>query len=272
MNVIAFLQASALAQLLRALPPPHRVTNVSDWLAVVALTRHRHYDAAVIDPTLGTDGGVGARVQAMMESAHTTPIIAYVSVTASAIRAAQAIGRLAPPEVSNVVVRGVDDTPGSFAATIHRVIASNAAGAIVSTAGDPFAALPLPVARAVEAAFHRPERVRSVSALASEARTTRRSLDRWLARTGLAPARTLLACARANAAFHLLAAGHVRTARAAAMLGYTSPRALARELHSLTGHAPSAIPDRLTQAEFARAISRQLRRSPASEPARIASY
>jgi AraC-like DNA-binding protein len=270
-NVLAFLQASALAQLLRALPPPHRVTNVSDWLAVVALTRHRHYDAAVIDPTFGADQSVAPRIQAMTESAHTTPISAYVAVTAAAIKAAQSIGRLAPPDVSNVVVRGVDDAPEPFAATIHRVVAASAASAIVSSAGDPFGALPLPVARAVEAAFHRPERVRSVSALASEARTTRRSLDRWLARTGLAPARTLLACARANAAFHLLAAGHVRTSRAAAMVGYTSPRALARELHALTGHAPSAIPGRLTQAEFARAIGRQLRRSTPSEPTPIAS-
>src|SRR5215216_3212454 len=97
---------------------------------------------------------------------------------------------------------------------------------------------PAPPAPSSARPVTRSERVRSVSDLASEARTTRRSLDRWLARTGLAPARTLLACARANAAFHLLAGGHVRTSRAAEMLGYTSSRALARELHSLTGHAP----------------------------------
>lgn len=272
MNVLAFLQASALAQLLRALPAPHRVTNVSDWLAVVTLTRHRHFDAAVVDPTFGADHSLSPRIQAITEAAHTTPIIAYLAVTATAIKAAQSIARLVPPGVSNVVVRGVDDAPASFARTIQRVVACSAASAIVSCAGDPFGALPPALARAVEAAFHRPERVRSVSALASEARTTRRSLDRWLARTGLAPARTLLACARANAAFHLLAAGHMRTSRAAAMVGYTSSRALARELHSLTGHAPSAIPERLTRAEFDRAIGRQLWRSSPAASTPVASY
>jgi AraC-like DNA-binding protein len=270
-NALAFLPSSALAQLLRALPPPHRVSSAGDWRTVVSVIRRRDFDVAVIDPSVGGDNGTTQRINALVDTlGHSSgiPIVAYVSVTAASIRTAQACARLVPREVSNVVVRGVDDSPDTFSATIHQVVAASAANDIVIAAGYPFGALPAPVARAVEALFHRPERVRSVSALASEAHTTRRSLDRWLARTGLAPARTLLACARANAAFHLLAAGHVRTSRAAAMLGYPSPRALARELHSLTGHAPSAIADRLTPAEFSAVISKQLRRpAPAAHPA-----
>lgn len=260
MNVLTFLPASALAQLLRALPAPHQVRNVNEWRSVVALTRRRDFDAAVVDPTYGVDHGFADRIRALTEPPATTPLIAYLSVTAPSIRAAQLLAQLVPVGVSNVVVRGVDDSPDVFSDAIHRVVAACAASSIVRAAGDPFGALPAPVARALEALFHRPERVRSVAALASEAKTTRRSLDRWLARTGLAPARTLLACARTTAAFHLLAEGRVRTSRAAAMLGYTSPRALARELHALTGHAPSAIPDPLTPTEFSRAIGRHLRR------------
>ena len=272
MNVLAFLTPSAHGQLLRALPPPHRVTNASDWHAVATAVHDREYDVAILDPCAGHDHACADRLRALVDATRATapmPLIGYVSVTASAIHSAQTFARLAPPHVSNVVVRGLDDAPHAFAAAIHRVVSSWAASQLVHSTESPFSALPPPAVRAVEALFRRPERLRSVAALAAEAGMTRRSLDRWLARAGLASARTLLACARANAAFHLLSGGHVRTARAADLLGYPSARALARELHALTGCVPSAIPTRLTHAAFSAAITRRLRR-PAGPPARTA--
>jgi len=262
-NVLAFLAPSAYAQLLRALPPPHRVTNALDWNAVSAAIRERAYDVAVLDPCAGGDQSCTERLRTLVDaSAPTigTPVIAYLSVTANAIHSACAFARLAPPHASNVVVRGLDDAPEAFATTVQHVVSSWTASQLVNVAGAPFGALPPSAVRAVETLFRRPERMRSVSALAAEAGTTRRSLDRWLARAGLASARTLLACARANAAFHLIAGGHVRTARAADLLGYSSSRALARELHALTGCVPSAIRTGLTHSAFAAALARQLRR------------
>jgi transcriptional regulator GlxA family with amidase domain len=109
-------------------------------------------------------------------------------------------------------------------------------------------------------AFGRPDRVRSVGDLALAARTTRRSLDRWLARAGLPSARTLLSCARANAAYHLLAGGRVRASEAASLVGYGSPRSLSRELQAIAGQPVSAIPLRLSRDAFAAAIERRLAR------------
>ena len=263
MNVLAFLAPSAHAQLLRALPPPHRVTNTLEWRTVSTAIRERTYDVAVLDPCAGSEQACAERLRTLVDATAPTadtPIIAYLSITANAIRCAGTFARLAPPHVPNVVVRGLDDAPEAFSATIQHVVSSWAASQLASVAGEPFAALPPSAVRAVEILFRRPERMRSVSALAAEAGTTRRSLDRWLARAGLASARTLLACARANAAFHLIAGGHVRTARAADLLGYSSSRALARELVALTGCVPSAIPSRMTHSAFAAAIARRLRR------------
>jgi AraC-like DNA-binding protein len=269
-NVLAFLGSSQLAQLLRALPPPHRITNVTDWHTVTsALSDGRGYDVAVLDPGAGGEHASADRLRTLADVAGpalVTPVVGYVAVTAAGIRTAYAFARLVPGDVSNIVVRGIDDAPAAFAATVHGVVSSAEAHRLVSSVEDPFGALPPTVARAIETLFHRPERLRSVSALAAEAKTTRRSLDRWLARAGLASARTLLACARANAAFRLLGAGHVRTSHAAAMLGYASPRALTRELRALTGCAPSAIPAHLTRSAFSAAIARQLRRP--TRPAR----
>ena len=269
MNVLSFLGSSAHAQLVRALPPPHRITRTNDWPTLLLALQEARCDVAVIDPCLGAPHASAERLRELVDATNgsaTTPIVGYFAVSAAAIRAAHTFARLGPADVSNIVVRGFDDAVDALSATLHRVVSSTAASRLVRSVGNPFAALPPAAARAVVTLFHHPERMRSVSDLAAEAGTTRRSLDRWLAQAGLASARTLLACARANAAFHLMTASHVRAARAADMLGYASPRALAREMQALTGCAPSAIRGQLTESAFSAAIAHRLRRSPVIPP------
>ena len=269
MNVLAFLGSSAHAQLVRALPPPHRVTHTTDWPTLLAALRDARCDVAVIDPCVGGQHGSAERLRELTDAAQASadvPVVGYFAVSATAIRAAHTFARLGPADVSNIVVRGFDDAIDALSATLHRVVSSGAASRLVRSVGNPFATLPPAAARAVVSLFHHPERIRSVSDLAAEARTTRRSLDRWLAQAGLASARTLLACARANAAFHLMSAGHVRAARAADILGYSSPRALAREMQALTGCGASVIRGQLTESAFSTAMARRLRRPPVIPP------
>jgi AraC-like DNA-binding protein len=235
-----------------------RISSSADWDVLIAHVRRRSCDVAVVDPCIGGEHAAAhrlAELTAAVSATPGTPIVGYVSVTAGAIRATQLLARV---DSSEIVIRGVDDTPDAFAATIHRAVAECSAIRFVARSRKLFERLPPGVARALAMAFHRPERARSVSQLASAANTTRRSLDRCLARAGLAPARTLLSCARANAAFHLIAAGSIRPSSAASLLGYASPRALSRELRALTGHVPSAIPEHLTHDLFAAALTRRL--------------
>ena len=125
MNALAFLQSPALAQLVRALPAPHRVSNVRDWKTVVSVVPHRDFDVAVIDPSLGGEHLTAERIRALVNalgSSPGTPLVAYVSVTASSILTAQAMARLVPAHVSNVVVRGIDDTPESLSSIMSIII------------------------------------------------------------------------------------------------------------------------------------------------------
>ena len=135
----------------------------------------------------------------------------------------------------------------------------------------PFQALPRRIAAAIQAAFTHPEQVRSVSDLAAAARMTRRSLDRWLARAGFSPARTVLSCARATAAFHLLAGGSVRVAEAALLAGYSSSRSLTRELSTITGCAASEV-TRVPRDAFAATIGQRLVRRQPGVMAACSSY
>jgi transcriptional regulator GlxA family with amidase domain len=190
----------------------------------------------------------------------TTPVIGYVSVTAAAIHAVQSLVRSCDAEI---VVRGVDDATDPLFRTLQRSVAGSVAEPLVLALGAPLAPLPVDIADALTTLFRRPDRLRSVHDLATAASTTRRTLDRWLARAGLAPARTLLACARVSAAFHLMTTGGVRAGSAATLLGYASPRALSRELQWLAGFAPSAIPSHMTHAALVDALRPRLFRAKA---------
>lgn len=262
MIALAFLPPTALAQLRRALPPPHNVRPAATWDELVDDVRAARGDVIVVDPCTDRERD-GARRARDLAAAHRReapiPVIGYVSVTVAAIHAVDALVRAGAAEI---IVRGVDDVSGGLEVAVRRAAAGSLAARLVGHLGEPFAALPRPLRAACHALFARPELTRCVDDLAAQARTTRRSLDRWLARAGLAPARRLLACSRVNAAFHLLAGGATRPARAAAALGYPSARALARELRALTGYTPVTLARGVAPDSFVAALAPRLLRHP----------
>jgi AraC-like DNA-binding protein len=260
--VVCYVPSQPLAQLRRAFPAPHNVSNASTWDALVSHIRDRQCDVAIVDPCTGGEHLAPERLNdlaSVVTPPSAIPVVGYVSVTAAGMRAVQSLVRLGAAEI---VIRGVDDATDALATVVHRAVAAGVAGRLMQCAGIPFEALPPRVAAALEIMFNRPDQLRSVGDLALAAKTTRRSLDRWLARAGLSSARTLLSCARANAAFHLLTAGRVRRAEAASLLGYASPRSLTRELHAVTGYSASAIPAELSREAFVAVVGRRLLRSP----------
>ena len=269
MIVLCYLPPQSFAQVQRAFPSPHRVINMSGWDALVSDVRHLRGDVAVIDPCLGGENLLGHRLDALAEVSGdraVVPIVGYLSVSAPAMRAAQSLTRLGALEI---VIRGVDDSTAVLASVIQRAFAMCTARRVVASLREPLRNLPPNVASAITGVFLRPERVRSVGDLAAAAKTTRRSLDRWLARAGLAPARTVLACARTNAAFHLLATGRVRRATAASLVGYASSRSLGREMLAVTGIPASAVSTSVSRDAFVAALGRKLVRH-RSDPARLA--
>ena len=272
MIVLCHLPPQPLAQVQRAFPPPHRVVNASAWDALVADVRHIRGDVAVVDPCHGGDHLSSGRLEALagVSSDHTVvPIIGYLSVSAPAMRAVQSLVRLGAIEI---VIRGVDDSTVAIRTVVHRAFATCTARRVVAVVRDPLRTLPPAIAAAVTGAFHHPERLQSVGDLAAAAKTTRRSLDRWLARAGLASARTLLACARANAAFHLLTSGQVRRATVASLVGYASSRSLGREMLAVTGYPASAVIAGLSRDAFVEALGRRLVRDPRERARLVASY
>lgn len=246
--------------------------NVATWDALVAGVRDMRGDVAVIDPCHGGNHQTSSRLDALADvsSDHAVvPIVGYLSVSAPAMRAVQSLARLGAIEI---VIRGVDDSTAAIGAIIQRAFAAYSARRLVAAVREPLHTLPPSVASAIAEAFHHPERLKSVGDLAAAAKTTRRSLDRWLCRAGLASARTVLACARANAAFHLLRSGHVRGATAASLLGYASSRSLSRSMRAVAGYPASACSRSVSRDAFVAALERTLVRDLTERARLVASY
>ena len=244
--------------------------SASTWIEIVNAVRLRRCDVAIVDPTTGGDHLAAERVTLLEGAcmpAPAVPIIGYLSVSASGMRTVQSLARLG---ASEVVIRGVDDSCHALHSAVGRAVAACDGRGIVSAIAERLSFLPTSVATAIESAFKHPGQLRSVSDLAVAAHTTRRSLDRWLARAELPSARRLLACARANAAYLLLAGGTVRASQAASIVGYSSSRSLTREFQAITGQPASAVQRRLSRDAFAAAIERRLARN--RESVRGASY
>jgi transcriptional regulator GlxA family with amidase domain len=214
-------------------------------------------DVAVIDPCHGGDHLAPIRVGTLAEAwsvGDVVPIVGYLSVSAAGMRAVQSLARLGAMEI---VIRGVDDSTATLGTVVQRAVAAATATRVVAAVRGPLRSLPANVASAITDAFHHPERLQSVGELAAAAKTTRRTLDRWLARGGLASARTLLACARVNAAYHLLTSGHVHRPTVASLLGYASSRSLGREMLAVTGFPASTVAG-VSGDEFVAALERTL--------------
>ena len=257
MIVLCYLSPQSLGQVNRAFPPPHRVATAATWNELVADLQARRCDVAIVDPCVGGDHLAPMRLAALSGSASApvVPVVGYLSVSAASMRAVQALARLG---ASEIVIRGVDDSTDMLASIVRRALAAWSANGVVAAMATPCDSLPAAIASAIRQAFDRPDQVRSVSDLAGAARTTRRSLDRWLARTGLSSARTLLSCARVNAAFHLLSDGKLSAAQVASMVGYASVRSLSREMCAIAGHPASSIRRQLSQGELVGAIEHRL--------------
>jgi AraC-like DNA-binding protein len=118
--------------------------------------------------------------------------------------------------------------------------------------------MPAALRAAVVAMFVQPDAADTPHRLAARAGITRRSLDRWVARSGLASARLLVAAPKLLVAYGQLRRPDVSVASVAARVGYGSPRSLERQCEALLGVRPAALRDQLTPEAFAQALARGL--------------
>lgn len=259
MQVAAYLAASPISFLRRLLGGDHDLIAVDGWGELVDAVRRRPVDVVVVDPLNGTDGL--ERLYAMMERFPTIPVVAYVTLTPEALRLTV---ELAHRGVRHVVLRGFDDEPRRFRELLEALPARRLGWrALQSIAAELGSASPL-LQRAFARLYESPHQFHGVDSLAQQAGMTRRTLDRWLMREGLASARVLIFAARLAQAYHYLGETGFLHEDVTRKLGYTSARVFARQVRVMMGLRPSTLREQLAPELFIEALTALMRRRGAS--------
>lgn len=250
MHVVARLSDYLLTQLRAALSRDHTLVPVTSWSDLdTAFRRGRVVDVAVLEPApVGPDEL--APLLRLLASHPAVPVIVYTSVSPAAMRVTVELARRG---VHHVVFRGIDDAPGRFQALMQDLGDTNWRSALWPWVEERMTHVPASLERAVRELFQAPQRFTDVSDLAAASGLTRRTVERWLTRVGIASPKLLVVSARVERAHHIMRSSSADVATVAERVGYPSARLFARQVALATGEPPTAFRSAVTAEQlFAR--------------------
>jgi hypothetical protein len=194
----------------------------------------------VVDPKLIAPGRVQNMV-ALFGNAQ-THVIVYTSLTPDGIQAALPFVRT---HAAEVILRGYDDGHIRLQHILTAGTRQSAAEKMIRMLRPVTVELPPQLRESVEAMFRDSGAIDSAKRLAAAANMTRRSLDRWIERSGIASVRLLVAAPKILRAYAFLKQPGTSVARAASILGFSSSRPLEQHCQVLLGTDAAALRDEL---------------------------
>jgi AraC-like DNA-binding protein len=102
--------------------------------------------------------------------------------------------------------------------------------------------------------FNAPGQFADVTDLARAAGFTRRTVERWLTRVGIASPKLLVVSARVERAHHIMRSTNLDVSAVARRVGYVSPRLFARQVALATGWPPTAFRYTVTADDLLRRL------------------
>lgn len=246
MEVLARLSAPLAAQLQLALGGEHALTVVDGWGALLLAIRERPVDLVVLDPR--TSGGLElGQARELLAGHPTLPVVIYTTLRADSMQATVMLAKLG---VQHVILRGFDDEPERFRQLFEQLPAARLSDSVLRHVLPQLHGAPVLFVRAITRLFEAPQEFLDVEHLARMSGMTRRSLDRWFERCGLASARTTILIARILWARHYMDDPGFLIEDVATKAGYRSMRVFARQVRTATGLSPSAMRTAFTMEEF----------------------
>ena len=253
MRLLTLVPHEAGAHVVRVLAAGLTVTPARDVPQFLdALTAGRA-DLLLVDPRLVPPRSMESFIEAVRHAG--TPVLAHTQLTSLGMRALLALSRAG---IRDVLIRGVDDDAPSLRRAIDKLRQETLGGRVLGALAPALQLLPEPLRAAVATRFIRPDAADTPHRLAAHAGMNRRSLDRWVARSGIASARLLVAAPKLLLAYDQLRQPDSSVAEVAALVGYSSPRSLERQCQVLLGTRPSALRRAMPPDAFAAALARGL--------------
>lgn len=237
MEVAAHLAPPLLSRLRAALEDEYSLIIFEDWHTLAEAVRVRPIDAVILDPR--ADGSLRVSEVTTLVARHPSlSVVVYAVLTPEML---QGIVGLARSGVQHVVLRGFDDEPRRFRELLARLPARQLDEIVLERLRPRLESAPALLRRAISMLFESPHLFHGVPDLARAAGMTRRNLDRWLDRLGLASGRMLLMGARTTRAVHYMRDPGFLLEDITRKLGYESPRLFARQVRAITGLSPSVV-------------------------------
>lgn len=231
-----------LAAALQSVATLHPARDVGQLLGDLSLLAPA---ALFVDPRLIPPNYVQPFNLAVRRSG--VPLLVHTALTSSAMRAMLAI---APAAAREVLIRDADDDALSVRRAFERLTRDTLGGHVLARLAPALQLMPERLRDAVTALFVQPEPLDTPDRLAARAGMARRTLDRWVARSGIVSVRLLVAAPKLVLAYAQLRDGDASVGSVAARVGYASARSLEQQCEALLGMRPLVLRDEVGAEAF----------------------
>jgi AraC-like DNA-binding protein len=253
MRILALLPDLPRRALETALGPDRHLAAEQDARLAMRALRLHHCDLFVLDPGVLSHDEFTELLRAF--PASNVPVLLYTSLTAETARRVVLLAEMGAHEL---VIRDVDDAPQLVVHKLQQVALHSAPALLFNRAASRIRIFPEPLKTAAVALFGNSAMPRWVNDLTRTTGLGRRTIDRWMARSGLNGASSLLDSARMAKAWELLVSEGVKPQEVARQLGYRRLRLLVSHSHRLVGASPWDFGRLFTVEKFANRLARGL--------------
>jgi AraC-like DNA-binding protein len=255
-RVLLHTRPCTRALLIPSLVRAAHVRVTSSVEALVTDVRRVDIDVLVLDPE--SDGALRVDPATVGTRCGQIPLLLYVEPTPQGMRAA--LPYIAACRGCSLLFRGLDDSPGPLQDALERAMSICIDARLCSALEPHLTQLPASAAEAVRTALRYPDGFATADSMAASAGVTRRTLDRWLRRAGLAPAGAILRVARVARGVKVLGIAGATVADAARAAGLNSTLAWRRHFSSVFGRLPGGRPPGRDDAQLISLLASAVRR------------
>jgi len=215
------------------------VYPVDSWTDLGDAVRRYPVEIAVVDPC--ADGGVPHQeaIRGLRIAAPMVAVLIYTSVTGEAMRTMADL--MQGGWVRQCVLDNFDDEPRRFRQVLEELCLPGLEEHVLADLLPVLAASDAPqsISAAVAQLFRAPLDFRDVEDVARAAALSRRHLDRWFEKLGLASVRTMLLSARVLRGYQYAQNPGFSMAEVARRLRYPDWRVFSEHVRAITGYTPS---------------------------------
>jgi hypothetical protein len=245
MKILALLPDDARHVLERSISADQRVTTARGAESVAAWLREKRCDALVLDPAvLNSD-----EFETVMSALNESGVPAMLYTTLGPVAAHRIVGAV-EFAARELVLRGADDLPEILQRKLAALVAPSAPAILLSGAAAHFRSFPDKLQTVSVSLFGRSMLPRWVGGIVRESGLSRRTVDRWMQRSGISGAARLLDAARLARVWEPLVEREMDVESVALRCGYARIRLLTAHARRLTGVGPMELGATYTRETF----------------------